>query len=72
MKLFENSKKYTAHLGQFEYNVFPFGLSNTPSNFQQFISEIFNELLGKNEINLYIDDILIASITINDHLSTFR
>ena len=45
----------------------PFGLSNSPSVFQACMNEIFRDYLD-DFVFIYIDDILIASETEEEHL----
>ncbi len=52
--------------GHYEYLVMPYGLSNAPSIFQEFMNEVFRELLHRSVI-VYIDDILIYSRNLADH-----
>lgn len=65
----EDDKEKTAfacHRGLFEFNVMPFGLSNAPAVFQELMSVV---LQGLNEFAIaYLDDILIFSSTLEDHL----
>ncbi len=44
----------------------PYGLSNAPSVFQEFMNEVFREFLHRSVI-VYIDDILIYSRNLADH-----
>src|SRR5260370_28709850 len=48
------------HYGSFEWRVMPFGLSNAPAVFQQFINDILGDLLDICTIG-YLDNILIYS-----------
>ncbi len=52
--------------GHYEYRVMPYGLSNSPSIFQNFMNEIFRDMINRFVL-IYIDDILIYSPTIEDH-----
>ncbi len=52
--------------GHNEYYVMPYGLANSPSVFQSFINEVFQEFLH-NFVIVYIDDILIYSQNPADH-----
>ena len=52
--------------GHYEYQVMPFGLSNTPAVFQGYMNEVFREYLNRFVI-VYIDDILIYSSSIAEH-----
>lgn len=66
-----DSVKYTSFvtpLGQFEYLKLPFGLKNGPSVFQRFINKIFCDLIAQHKLIIYIDDIMIATRTIDEHL----
>ncbi len=53
--------------GHYEYLVMPFGLANSPAVFQSFINEVFRDMLHRTVI-IYIDDILIYSDTLKDHV----
>lgn len=67
----EKSIPYTSFVtpqGQFEFLKMPFGLKNGPSVFQRFITNVFDDLLRKNEIVVYMDDILVATTTPTEHL----
>ncbi|KAL0187827.1 hypothetical protein M9458_014926, partial [Cirrhinus mrigala] len=52
--------------GHYEYWVMPYGLSNSPSIFQNFMNEIFRHMLNRFVI-IYIDDILIYSPNLEEH-----
>ncbi len=52
--------------GHYEYRVMPYGLSNSPSIFQNFMNEIFRDMINRFVL-IYIDDILIYSPTIEEH-----
>jgi len=54
------------HLSFFEWKVMPFG----PSEFQKVITKIFEPILDKALI--YIDDILLFSKTIEEHIQLIR
>lgn len=66
----EDSKEKTAfitHNGLFEFNVLPFGLCNSADTFQRLMTHI----LGGLEWSLclvYIDDLIIFSRTLDEHL----
>lgn len=66
-----DSIKYTSFVtpqGQFEYVKMPFGLKNGPSVFQRFINNALRDLIRNNKIIVYLDDILIATKTVEEHL----
>ena len=53
--------------GLFQFKVMPFGLANAPSCFQRLMEQVFVGLIGKF-VFIYLDDILIASETWDEHL----
>ena len=58
-------------LGFYEFNVLPFGLSNSPATFQR----LMQASLGKLHLNqclLYLDDIIIYSKTFEEHLQNLE
>ena len=70
----EESKECTAfctHLGLFEFNVLPFGMKNSPAEFQRMSDYVWGHLY-KDNVKVYIDDIIIFDNTLDgllDHLS---
>ncbi|XP_076236379.1 uncharacterized protein LOC143180500 [Calliopsis andreniformis] len=71
IKLKENSIPYTAFvtfMGQFEYFRMPFGLANGPSFVMRFVNTPFQKLLREQKILIYLDDILIATETVEENL----
>ncbi|KAK3541748.1 hypothetical protein QTP86_002145, partial [Hemibagrus guttatus] len=61
---------HTTH-GHYEYCVMPFGLTNAPAVFQALINGVFRDLLGRGVI-AYIDDILVYSTSMEDHVRQVR
>ncbi len=57
--------------GHYEYLVMPFGLSISPAVFQSFINDVFRDMLNR-QVVVYIDDILIYSDTLEDHVQHVR
>ncbi|KAL0146514.1 hypothetical protein M9458_058145 [Cirrhinus mrigala] len=57
--------------GHYEYRVMPFGLANSPSYFQAFVSDVFRDMLNRWVI-IYIDDILIYSDSYSEHVQHVR
>ena len=49
---------FTTHLGLFEFNVLPFGMKNSPGEFQRMSDSIWSHLYN-NGVKVYIDDIVI-------------
>lgn len=59
---------FVTPLGQFEYLRIPFELTNAPKVFARLMKYIFNDLIRDGEVTLYLDDILIATKSISEHL----
>ncbi|XP_066980073.1 uncharacterized protein [Macrobrachium rosenbergii] len=55
--------------GLSEYKVLPFGMTNAPSTFQSMVHEVIRGLEG---VYAYLDDIVIASNTWDEHLKTLK
>ncbi len=67
--LADKAKEKTAFCsrkGQFQFNVLPFGLSNAVSSFQRMMETV---LEGLPNTKVYLDDILIHSVSFESHLS---
>ena len=67
----EYKTAFTFKLGYFEYSVVPFGLKNTPAVFQHFVSDIFEDIIGKF-VYCYIDDIFIFSSDYSTHVEHIK
>lgn len=75
VSLDEDSIKYTSFItpsGQYEFCRMPFGLSTSPATFTRYISKIFRDLIEHGKIQIYLDDIMIASETYEENLGTLR
>eukprot|EP00731_Ephydatia_muelleri_P011498 Em0006g392a len=57
--------------GLFQFRVMPFGLTNAPATFQRLMEEVLSGLHWTTCL-VYLDDILIFSATIEDHLVRLR
>ena len=55
--------------GLYHYNVMPFGLRNAPATFQRLINRVIADL---DHCEAYIDDVIIATETWEDHIRTLR
>ena len=67
----EDSKPRTAFVADnnlYEFNVMPFGLKNAPATFQRLLQSLFKDI----GILPYLDDIVVASGTSNEHVATLR
>ena len=62
---------FRTQLGQWEFIVMPFGLCNAPATFQRLINKIFTKEIG-DFVCVYLDDILIFSHSIEEHLEHLR
>ncbi len=62
---------FSTTTGHYEYRVMPFGLANSLSTFQSFINDVFRDMLNRFVI-VYIDDILIYSKTLEEHIHQVR
>ena len=69
LRMHPGSEDYTTFitaLGAYKYKVLPFGLTNGPSSFQQYVNDTLWDFL--NEFcQAYLDDILIYSKTRKEH-----
>jgi transposase InsO family protein len=71
LQLQESDRPKTAfatHLGHYQWRVMPMGISNAPSVFQATMNHLFQHMIGKS-VFIYLDDILIASRTAEEHES---
>ena len=62
---------FNSPLGHFQWRVLTFGLTNAPATFQAEMNKIFSKQLNKFVL-VYLDDILIYSKTLEDHLKHMR
>lgn len=61
--------------GLFEFRVMPFGLTNAPSVFQRLMSHVLmglNSDDGPDFVAVYIDDVLVFSRTLTDHIEHLK
>ena len=61
--------------GLFEFRVMPFGLTNAPAVFQRLMARVLSGLNpedGPDFVSVYIDDILVFSQTLEQHLEHLR
>ncbi|GBG72152.1 hypothetical protein CBR_g11085 [Chara braunii] len=62
---------FKTRYGHFEWVVMPFGLTNAPTTFQAAMTNEFRAMLDRFVL-VYLDDILVYSRTLEDHLGHFR
>lgn len=62
----EDLTTFITALGSYKYHVLPFGLTNGPSSFQQYINDVLWDYLN-DFCQAYLDDILIYSKTRKEH-----
>jgi len=62
---------FRTRYGHFEFKVLPFGLTNAPATFQGLMNDVFRQYLD-DFVNVYIDDILVFSKTMKEHLTHLR
>ena len=55
--------------GHFQFKVMPFGLTNAPATFQRLMNSVVRDI---KSVLAYIDDLLVFSVTWEDHLHTLR
>ena len=58
---------FTTKFGNYNFKVMPFGLTNAPATFQREMNRILLPLIG-NCLFVYIDDIVIYSKSLEEHL----
>ena len=57
---------FICNRGLYEPVVMYFGMSNSPATFQAYMNDIFEDLILKGWIVVYMDDILIHAKTLDD------
>ena len=70
----EESQSFTAFSttkGHYHFLRMPFGLQGSPLTFTRLVNTVFHGLLGK-KVHIYMDDLLIATDTVEEHLEILR
>ena len=62
---------FVTPIGNYHYKVMPFGLKNAGSTYQRMMTRMFESLLRKN-IEIYIDDMVVKSKRVSEHLGDLR
>jgi len=63
---------FKTNRGMFEPLVMFFGLMNSPTMFQAMMNELFKDLIASSTVFIYMDDILIATCTMEEHRRVIR
>ena len=74
-KPFQEKTAFITHCGLFEFRVMPFGLTNAPAVFQRLMQKVLSDLTtedGKPFVGVYIDDVLVFSETLEEHLQHLK
>ena len=58
---------FVTPVGNYHYKVMPFGLKNTGSTYQRMMTRMFELQMGKS-IEVYIDDMVVKSKLVSDHV----
>ncbi|MBW0546051.1 hypothetical protein O181_085766, partial [Austropuccinia psidii MF-1] len=56
------------HMGIYEYTRMPFGIKNAPAHFQRMMDTIFQDEILEGWMLVYIDEMVIYSETLEDHV----
>jgi hypothetical protein len=57
---------FTVPSGHYAFNRLPFGLTNSPANFQRMMDIVLKDLIDE-ECLIYIDDVVVFSSTAEEH-----
>jgi len=58
---------FTMHIGVYEPTVMYFELTNSPTTFQTMMNNLFRDLINQGDTATFIDDILVATDTEEEH-----
>jgi len=75
IRVHDDSTKYFSFAtpdGQYEFKRLPFGFCESPAEFQKRLVQILQPLIREDRILVYIDDVLIPSVTVEQNLRTLR
>ena len=67
----QEKTSFVTERGIFCYKVMPFELKNVGATYQRLINKMFSDHLGKT-MEVYIDDMLIKSLSVEQHLDHLR
>ena len=63
---------FCTNQGLYEPTVMFFGLTNSPAMFQNFMDHIFKDLVHQGVVTVYMDDILIFTNNVEEHIQVTR
>ena len=55
------------YIGSFELTVMFFGMTNSPATFQAMMNEILRDLINKDKVVTFVDDVLVETKTKEEH-----
>ena len=58
---------FTTHIGAYEPMVMYFGLTNSLATFQMMMNDLFRDLINQGDTAIFINDILVATDTEEEH-----
>jgi len=58
---------FTIYVGSFELIVMFFGMTNSPATFQAMINEILRNMINKEKVAAFVDDMLVRTETKEEH-----
>ncbi|CAG9123135.1 unnamed protein product [Plutella xylostella] len=58
--------------GHYEYLKMPYGLTNSPTVYQRIINNTLRRFIDSGDILVYIDDVLLLSMTVQDGIALLR
>ena len=67
----QENVSFITECGLFCYKFMPFGLKNTRATYQCLVNKMFQNLLGKT-MEVYIDDMLVKSLYVKDHIDHLK
>ena len=52
---------FTMYIGSFEPTVMFFGMTNSPATFQAIMNEILRDMINKEKVAVFVDDVLVGT-----------
>ena len=63
----KQKRAFTTHIGFFEPTVMFFGMTNSLATFQTIINKILRDLINKEKVTIFVDDMLVEIETEEGH-----